>query len=33
VLIDPEGRQAGLFRPPFEAAPIAADLAALAEVR
>jgi protein SCO1/2 len=33
VIIDPDGRQAGLFRPPFEAAPIAADLAALAGTR
>jgi protein SCO1/2 len=30
VLIDPSGRQIGLFRPPFDAAKIAADLAALA---
>lgn len=30
VLVDPQGRQAGLFRPPFEAEAIAADLAALA---
>lgn len=33
VLVDPEGRQAGVFRPPFEAAAIAADLAALAGTR
>jgi protein SCO1/2 len=33
VLIDPQGRQAGLFRPPFEAGPIAADLTALTETR
>lgn len=33
VLIDPEGRQAGLFRPPFEAEAIAADLEALAGKR
>lgn len=30
VIIDPQGRQAGLFRPPFDAAKIAADLTALA---
>ena len=30
VIVDPEGRVVGLFRPPFEAAPIAADLAVLA---
>jgi protein SCO1/2 len=30
VIIDPQGRQAGLFRPPFDAAKIAADLATLA---
>lgn len=29
VIIDPEGRVVGLFRPPFEAVPIAADLATL----
>ena len=33
VLVDPEGRQAGVFRPPFEAAAIAADLATLAGTR
>lgn len=32
VLIDPQGRQAGLVRPPFVPAAIAADLARLAEV-
>lgn len=30
VLIDPQGRQAGVLRPPFDAAKIAADLALLA---
>ena len=30
VIIDPRGRQIGLFRPPFEAAKIAADLTTLA---
>ena len=30
VIIDPQGHQIGLFRPPFDAAPIAADLTALA---
>jgi protein SCO1/2 len=30
LLIDPQGRQAGLFRPPFEASKIAADLSTLA---
>ncbi|HEY6942033.1 SCO family protein [Dokdonella sp.] len=30
VLIDPQGRQAGVLRPPFDAATIAADLVALA---
>jgi len=30
VLIDPQGNQAGVLRPPFDAAKIAADLAALA---
>lgn len=30
VLIDPAGRQAGIFRPPFDAAKLAADLAMLA---
>lgn len=30
VLLDPEGRQAGIFRPPFEPAKLAADLAILA---
>ena len=30
VIIDPAGRQTGLFRPPFDAAKIAADLQALA---
>ncbi|MFI4969877.1 MAG: SCO family protein [Lysobacterales bacterium] len=29
VIIDPQGRQIGLFRPPFEAAKIAADLTRL----
>ena len=29
VIIDPEGRRAGLFRPPFEVAPISADILAL----
>jgi protein SCO1/2 len=29
VIIDPQGRQVGLFRPPFEAAKIAVDLTAL----
>ena len=33
VLVDPQGRQAGLFRPPFEAEAIAADLAALTGAR
>ena len=33
VIIDPLGRQVGLFRPPFESVPIAADLAALAGAR
>jgi protein SCO1/2 len=33
VIIDPEGHLVGLFRPPFEAAPIAADLATLAGAR
>lgn len=33
VLIDPEGRQAGLFRPPFEAEAMAADLTTLAGAR
>jgi protein SCO1/2 len=32
VLIDPQGRQAGLIRPPFVPADIAADLALLAKV-
>jgi protein SCO1/2 len=31
VLLDPQGRQAGLVRPPFDATAIAADLAALAK--
>jgi protein SCO1/2 len=31
VLLDPQGRQAGLIRPPFEPAAIASDLAALAQ--
>ncbi len=31
VIVDPQGRRAGLFRPPFEAARIVADLAVLAE--
>jgi protein SCO1/2 len=31
VLLDPQGRQAGLIRPPFDAPAIAADLAALAK--
>jgi len=30
VIVDPQGRRAGLFRPPFDAAAITADLAALA---
>jgi protein SCO1/2 len=30
VLLDPEGRQAGIFRPPFDPAKLAADLALLA---
>jgi protein SCO1/2 len=30
VIIDPQGRQAGLFRPPFDASRIAADLSTLA---
>ncbi len=30
VLLDPEGRQAGIFRPPFDPAKLAADLAMLA---
>jgi protein SCO1/2 len=30
VIIDPQGRRAGLFRPPFEAGPITADLITLA---
>jgi protein SCO1/2 len=30
VIIDPQGRQAGLFRPPFDAAKIVADLKTLA---
>lgn len=29
VLLDPQGRQAGIFRPPFDPAKLAADLAAL----
>jgi len=29
VIVDPQGRQVGLFRPPFEAAKISADLTAL----
>ncbi len=29
VIIDPQGRQAGLFRPPFDASKIAADLSTL----
>ena len=33
VIIDPQGHQIGLFRPPFDAAPIAADLARLAGTR
>lgn len=33
VLIDPQGRQAGLFRPPFDAEAIATDLATLAGAR
>nr|QMS48222.1 cytochrome oxidase biogenesis protein Sco1/SenC/PrrC, putative copper metallochaperone [uncultured bacterium] len=32
VVIDPQGRQAGLIRPPLLPADIAADLARLAEV-
>jgi protein SCO1/2 len=31
VIIDPQGRQAGLFRPPFDASKIAADLTTLAQ--
>ena len=33
VIIDPDGRVVGLFRPPFEAVPIAADLTTLVEHR
>lgn len=33
VIIDPQGRRAGLFRPPFEVGPISADLLALAGSR
>ena len=33
VLIDPAGREVGLFRPPFDASAIAADLATLAGSR
>ncbi|MGN6517876.1 MAG: SCO family protein [Dokdonella sp.] len=33
VLIDPDGHQAGVLRPPFEAAKIAADLVTLAGAR
>jgi protein SCO1/2 len=33
VIIDPQGRRAGLFRPPFEVEPIAADLLALVGTR
>ena len=33
VIIDPQGRQIGLFRPPFDAAPIATDLTTLAGTR
>lgn len=33
VLIDPQGNQAGLLRPPFDAAQIAADLGVLARSR
>jgi protein SCO1/2 len=33
VLIDPAGREVGLFRPPFDAKAIAADLATLAGER
>ena len=33
VIIDPEGRQVGLFRPPFDAAHIAADLRSLSGAR
>ncbi len=33
VLIDPTGREVGLFRPPFDANAIAADLKTLAEAR
>ncbi len=33
VIIDPAGRMVGLFRPPYAAAPIAADLATLADAR
>jgi len=31
VIIDPQGRQAGLFRPPFDASKITADLITLAQ--
>jgi hypothetical protein len=33
VLIDPAGREVGLFRPPFDAKAIAADLKTLADAR
>jgi protein SCO1/2 len=33
VLIDPHGNQAGVLRPPFDAAKIAADLTTLANIR
>lgn len=33
VLIDPDGREVGLLRPPFDAAKIAADLETLAKAR
>lgn len=33
VIVDPQGRRAGLFRPPFDAPAIAADLATLAGTR
>jgi protein SCO1/2 len=31
ILLDPEGRQAGIFRPPFDPAKLASDLAMLTE--
>lgn len=33
VIIDPQGRRAGLFRPPFEAGPISADILTLVDSR